>query len=216
MVFPIFECAFMLVSCFILVKICNHVPKFKNFIDRLIELQNQTKNIKSNAFLYYFSFIFSLLIVGCIVFRLAFTVPAESDLFIYRLYVTLLFFLISFLAFTLYITETKGCLPFLCAFIYLSILYYLKFIKQNIIWDTVFILLGTFATYYFTYLTLIAFKKLCPVIRRFLNTILSSEATGLKKVIETITSIFLSVSALLAGIYGLIAAFESLIKYFSN
>ena len=215
---PLILCL-ILISIFvlILIKISKYIPKLKNFIERLKDFDNNLQDIKSNDSLHYLSFNLSFFITSCIVFRLAFTVSIESNLHLGRYLISLI--LISYLLFIYFVIHIKLNILVACAFIYLFILCYLKLpqiFEPTITMDILAIIMGIFSTYHVIYHTFILFKKLYPVTRRIIKIIISSEATGLKRVLETITSIFLSVSALLAGIYGLIIAFESLIKYFLN
>lgn len=69
---------------------------------------------------------------------------------------------------------------------------------------------------FYAYTSFFLIKYLFRLLKDIVKNILLTESVGLKRVIECITSIFLSISAMIAGIYGLLTSFSSLLQYFTE
>lgn len=128
---------------------------------------------------------------------------------------TLAFFLVA-----AYVNNEKIVYSFLyflfSCIILLGDYYYLIFITPTTSRDICFTILSLFTVPYLLYTLGSLTKYLYKFVQHLLSQILSTQATGLKRVIEQITSLILALSAMFTGIYGFISTAKSIIDRISS
>lgn len=177
-------------------------------------------DVTTNRFLKFISFCFALLFVSAFLKVLAASDSLSNPLAQNR---EILSFVLSntfFFILILYI-KSKNVLAWLfwCLFyttVLLIDIFYLKYIPleiQSTKADACLTLLSVYMVAFYTHTTCFLIKYLCGLMKRILKEILDTESTGLKKVLECIASIVLSISTLIAGIYSLISSFGLIFQY---
>lgn len=192
---------------------------FKNKITFIKTYWKDIHDVTTNRFLIFVSFCFALVFVAIFLETMSLSDYPLTPLSRHRGFLAraLLTIFISVLA--LYIRKEQFLywLGYCAAssLILLTDIFYLKCLpdEQAPIYDLVLTPFSVAMVTFYTYTTLFLAKYLYKLMKRILKEILATESVGLKRVLECITSIILSISALLAGIYGLISSFEPILQY---
>lgn len=190
-------------------------------------IRNNMHDVESEAFLIFWSFVLAVFIVGGFFLALAFSgyISSSGPTFLDRArnaFSATLFCLGIFLIYT-YISLlnssfrlfpfVKACVILVCDIVYFVFLSSI----HNILFDIAALFLSLYMVAYFIHTTFFLTKIMYQFVKKMFITLTHSDtSSGLKKVIEGITSIILALTAMFLGIGGLIAAFETLVTYFSS
>lgn len=180
-------------------------------------------DVTTNRFLKFISFCFALSFVSVFLNVLAASDSLSNPLARNREILSFALSNIFFFILILYINSKNVLywlsLFLLCTIVLLADIFYLKYIPleiQSTKADACLTLLSLYMVAFYTHATCFLIKYLYGLMKRILKEILDTESTGLKKILECIASIVLSISTLIAGIYSLISSFGLIFQYFKR
>lgn len=196
---------------------------FKNKISLLKTFWRDAHDVTTNSFLIFLSICTALVFLSIFIEAMVLSAPEVTSLTRFRDDIAHCLFTIFIFLLSLYVgRENFYHWQIACAiasFILLLDVFYLKYYppeKYTSFLDVVLTIASVYMAAFYAYTSFFLIKYLFRLLKDIVKNILLTESVGLKRVIECITSIFLSISAMIAGIYGLLTSFSSLLQYFTE
>lgn len=191
---------------------------------KLKDIYVNMHDVTSKQFILFLSIVFSLFFIGTVLYILSIaghpSAAEPSPIDKERDIVGHILLVLGLALISLYVNDEKkirNALYFLLSGILLGIDFlYLRWLKPSIGLDILLTFLTLISMSYLIYTMLIFMKALKTFIHYILSKILATSCTGLRSVIEQITSLILSASALVGGIVGFIAVCKSIFDVFSH